>query len=186
MKIRKVTADNRHRRFEVTTSRGILAFPFARCDPEPSPRDRLDEVYVDPDFAREAFTYRLASGAEGSVHIDSVLDVNADPDYLAKLALYELSVRANEQLKASGLSVRDAAERLNTSPAQLYRLLDPTNYAKSAHQLLALLALGGASVTVVTEPRRTAAKTKAMPKKPKPRKAVARRVPHRKAPKVLA
>jgi len=148
VKIQKVMADNRRRRFEVTTRRGVLPFPYGRCDPAPSPRDRLVDVYVDPELGREAFTYRLASGAEGSVHIDSVLDVNADPDYLARLELYRLTLEAKVRLDASGLSVRQAAERLGTSPPQLYRLLDPTNYSKSARQLLALLALGGASVTV--------------------------------------
>lgn len=148
MKIQKVTADNRHRRFELTTWRGVLTFPYRRCDPAPSPQDRLVEVYVDPELGREAFTYRLASGAEGSVHLDSVLDVNADPDYLARLELYRLTLEAKVRLDTSGLSVRDAAQRLGTSPPQLYRLLDPTNYSKSARQLLAVLALGGASVTV--------------------------------------
>ena len=82
------------------------------------------------------------------MHIGSVLDVNADPDYLARLELYRLTLEAKARLDASGLSIRDAAERLGTSPPQLYRLLDPTNYSKSARQLLALLALGGASVHV--------------------------------------
>jgi hypothetical protein len=148
VKIQKVTADNRRRRFEVTTRRGVLPFPYARCDPPPSPRDRLVDVYVDPELSREAFTYRLASGAEGSVHVDSVLDMNADPDYLARLELYRLTLEAKTRLETSGLSVRQAAQRLGTSPPQLYRLLDPTNYSKSARQLLAVLALGGASVTV--------------------------------------
>ena len=82
------------------------------------------------------------------MHVDSVLDVNADPDYLARLELYRLTLEAKVRLDTSGLSVRDAAQRLGTSPPQLYRLLDPTNYSKSARQLLAVLALGGASVTV--------------------------------------
>jgi len=148
VKIQKVVADGRHRRFEVTTRRGLLPFPYGRCDPAPSPKDRVADVYVDPELGREGFTYRLESGAEGSVHIDSVLDVNADPDYLARLELYRLTVAAKARLDASGLSVREAASRLHTSPPQLYRLLDPTNYSKSARQLLAVLALGGASVTV--------------------------------------
>jgi hypothetical protein len=148
VKITNVTADNRHRRFEVKTRRGVLPFPFGRCDPPPSPKDRLVDLYVDPELGREAFTYRLASGAQGSVHIDSVLDVNADPDYLARIELYRLTLAAKQRLGVSGLSVRQAAERLGTSPAQLYRLLDPTNYSKSARQLLAVLALGGASVTI--------------------------------------
>jgi hypothetical protein len=148
VKIQKVTGDNRHRRFEVTTRRGVLPFPYGRCDPAPSAQDRLVDVFVDPEVGREAFTYRLFSGAEGSVHGDSVLDVNADPDYLARLELYRLTLEAKIRLDKSGLSVREAAQRLGTSPPQLYRLLDPTNYSKSARQLLAVLALGGASVTV--------------------------------------
>ncbi len=152
MKIQKVSADNRRRRFEVKTRRGVLAFPYGRCDPAPSPQDRLVEVYVDAELGREAFTYRLASGAQGSVHVDSVLDVNADPDYLARLELYRLTLEAMARLDASGLSGRQAAQRLGTSPPQLYRLLDPTNYSKSARQLLAVLALGGASVTVADTP----------------------------------
>jgi hypothetical protein len=162
VKIQKVTADNRHRRFEVTTRRGVLPFPYGRCDPAPSPQDRLVGVYVDPELGREAFTYRLVSGADGSVHVDSVLDVNADPDYLARLELYRLTLEAKVRLDTSGLSVRQAAQRLGTSPPQLYRLLDPTNYSKSARQLLAVLALGGASVTVAdARPTQRARRSKA-------------------------
>lgn len=153
MKIQKVEPDNRRRRFQVTTRRAVLSFPYGRCDPAPSPDDRLVEVYVDPELGREGFTYRLGSGAEGSVHIDSVLDVNADPDHLARLELYQLTLEAKSRLEASGLSIRDAAERLSTSPPQLYRLLDPTNCTKSARQLLAVLALGGASVQVTDSVR---------------------------------
>lgn len=164
MKIQKVEFDNRRRRFEVTTRRGVLALPYTRCEPAPSPDDRLIEVFVDPELGREAFTYRLESGAEGSVHVDSVFDVNADPDYLARLELYRLTLEAKARLEASGLSMRDAAERLGTSPPQLYRLLDPANYSKSARQLLALLALGGGSVTVTdTAPRRDRPRRRAVP-----------------------
>lgn len=164
MKIQKVEPDNRRRRFEVTTRRGTLAFPYGRCDPAPSPDDRLVDVYIDPELGREAFTYQLESGAEGSVHIDSVLDVNADPDYLARLELYRLTLEAKARLEASRLSMRDAAERLGTSPPQLYRLLDPTNYTKSARQLLAVLALGGGSVTVTDAvPQRARGRRRAIP-----------------------
>ncbi len=157
MKIQSVRADNRHRRFEVTTRHGDLAFPYSLCAPAPSSSDRLADVYVDPELGKEAFTYRLASGAEGSVHIDSVLDFNADPGYLAELELYRLTVEAKARLDASGLSVRDVAQALSTSPTQLYRLLDPTNYSKSARQLLSLLALLGASVKITdTRPARRA------------------------------
>ena len=148
MKISKVTADNRKHTFAVTTRKGIFDFPYKRCDPSPGPHDRLARVYVDPELGREAFTYELESGAEGTVHIDSVLDINSDPDYLARLELYHLTVEAKRRMSSSGLSARTVADKLGTSPGQLYRLLDPTNYNKSARQLLVLLAIGGATVTI--------------------------------------
>ena len=148
MKIRKVTVNNRRRCFDVQISRGVLSFPYKRCDPPPSQSDRVVDVGVDPELGREGFTYRLASGAEGSVHVDSVLDVNGDPDYLARLELYRLTLEAKARLETTGLSMRQVAARLGTSPTQMYRLLDPTNYSKSARQLLAALALGGATVKV--------------------------------------
>ncbi|HVC71342.1 MAG TPA: hypothetical protein VNC61_13890 [Acidimicrobiales bacterium] len=49
-------------------------FPYTKADPAPLPTDRIAEVFVDPELGREGFTYRLASGAEGSVHIDAVLE----------------------------------------------------------------------------------------------------------------
>lgn len=148
MKITKVEPDNRKRAFVVTARKGTFLFPYTRCDPSPGPSNRLVQVGVDPELGREGFTYRLESGAEGTVHIDSVLDVNADPDYLARLELYQLTLEAKRRMDSSGLSARTVAAMLGTSPAQLYRLLDPTNYNKSARQLLALLAIGGATVTV--------------------------------------
>ncbi len=41
----------------------------------------------------------------------------------------------------SHLSKREIARRLGTSPAQLYRLLDPTNYRKSLQRLVLLLLI---------------------------------------------
>jgi hypothetical protein len=50
------------------------------------------------------------------------------------------------------VSKRELARRLRTSPSQLYRLLDPTNSAKSVGQMLALLHLVGREVDVVVNP----------------------------------
>jgi len=148
VKIQDVVANNRRHLFEVQTGRGAMVFPYAKTDPAPSPGDRLVEVYVDPEIGREGFTYRLASGLEGSVHVDAVLEYNEDPAYMAELILYRLTTEARERFEASGLSAREVARWLGTSPTQLYRLLDPTNYAKSLKQLLSLLYLLGAKVEV--------------------------------------
>lgn len=61
------------------------------------------------------------------------------------------------RFEASDLSAREVARALGTSPAQLYRLLDPTNYTKSVRQLLSLLYVLACDVEVeVTERRRAA------------------------------
>jgi hypothetical protein len=148
VKITHVAANNRKRVFEIDTRRQTFVFPYAKVTPTPAPEDRIVEVYVDPELGREGFTYRLESGAEGSVHIDAVLEYNEDPSYMAELTLYRLTLEAKERYEASGLSAREVARLLDTSPTQLYRLLDPTNYAKSLKQLVSLLYLLGAEVEV--------------------------------------
>jgi hypothetical protein len=157
VKIVKVEQNNRRRRFEVRTRGHSFGFPYAISDPRPTSDDPVAEVYVDPELGREAFTYRLESGAEGSVHIDAVLEYNRDPAYLADLTLYRLSLQARERFDVSGLSVREVSARLGTSPTQLYRLLDPTNYGKSLRQLFALLSLLGCDVDVSVSERTPAA-----------------------------
>lgn len=154
MKITKVTIDNRKRRFEVKTRRQTFVFPYAKADPTPTSKDRVAEVFVDPELGREAITYRLDSGAEGSIHIDAVLEYNEDPSYMADLALYRLTQEARSRLDSSGLSIREVARSLGTSPAQLYRLLDPTNYTKSLRQLMSLLYLLGCDIDVEVRTRR--------------------------------
>jgi hypothetical protein len=157
VKILGVEASNRRRRFEIHTRGKSLVFPYVKADPVPSASDRVEEVLVDPELGREAFTYRLASGAEGSVHVDSVLEYKEDPAYMADLTLYRLTQQARERFEASDLSAREVARALGTSPTQLYRLLDPTNYTKSVRQLLSLLYVLGCDVAFeVTDRRRVA------------------------------
>ena len=101
----------------------------------------------------------MESGAEGAVHLDHVLEYNADPSYLADQLLHDLTVHAREALAASPLSTREVCRRLGTSATQLYRLLDPANYRKSLRQLLELLSLLGCDVDVVLRTARPGRKT---------------------------
>lgn len=149
MKITSVTANNRKRAFEVKTRRGQWPFPYSKAEPAPTPSDPLVELYIDPELGREGFTYLLASGAEGSVHIDHVLDYNEEPGYMRDLLLYNLTVEALERIEASPLSKREIIRRLGTSPAQFYRLLDTTNYRKSIDKMLALLQVLDCEVEVI-------------------------------------
>ncbi len=75
------------------------------------------------------------------MHVDSVLDYNEDPEYMADLLLYNLTLEAEQRIRDSRLSKREIARRLGTSPAQLHRLLDPTNYRKSLQRLVLLLLI---------------------------------------------
>jgi len=158
VKIRNVAANNRKHVFEIDLPRQTLVFPYSKADPPPSADDRIVDVYVDPELGREGFTYQLESGAEGSVPIEAVLEYNEDPSYMAELTLYRLTLEAQERFDASALSAREVARLLDTSPTQLYRLLDPTNYAKSVKQLISLLYALGAQVDVEvrSRPRRRA------------------------------
>jgi hypothetical protein len=154
MKILGVEANNRKHVFEVRTSRETLTFPYGKANPAPSSTDRITQVFVDTELGREALTYELASGAEGSVHIDSVLEYNEDPSYMAELTMYKLTQEARKRFERSQLSAREVSRWLGTSSSQLYRLLEPTNYTKSLGQLLSLLYLLGAEVEVTVRDRR--------------------------------
>lgn len=139
MKIRSVKHNNRKKVFEIRVGTRRFLFPFAKTDPPPSSDDPVRRVFVDEEIGREGFTYFLGSGREGTVHIEQVLEYNADPSYLRDLLLYRLTLEAQKRIEKSPLSKREIIRRLRTSPAQLYRLLDQTNYRKSVDQMVALL-----------------------------------------------
>ena len=154
MKIKDVVANARKKAFEVRTRTGEYTFPYAKLDVQPSPEDPVEDVMPDPELGKEAFTYRLRSGAEDTVHIDAVLEFARDPDYLNDLLLYRLTVEALTGLEESGLGKRQIARQLGTSASQLYRLLDPANRKKSVGQMLALLHLLDRDVDVVVTSRK--------------------------------
>ena len=146
MKIRSVIPVTRRRAFSIQTARGSFEFPWSELDVVPSAADPVVEAFPDPELGREGFTYRLASGAEGTVHVDHVLRFVRDPDYQRKELLYALTNEAIDALAASGRTKRSLARQLGTSLAQLARLLDPANGTKSVDQMIRLLAAMGRSV----------------------------------------
>jgi hypothetical protein len=157
MKIHRVLVNQRKAELQLVTRSGkSYAFPFAKLTPRPSSKDRLVKAYVDEELGNEAVTYALASGAEGSVHIDHALEYNQEPKYLAELLAHKLTVEAAKRVASSGLSRRELARRLQTSVPQLYRLLDPTNTRKSLSQLVGLLQVLDCVVDLVVKPRTAA------------------------------
>jgi hypothetical protein len=153
MKIRSVTLNNRKKVFEVKTPTGSLVFPYVKVGPQSKANDPVVRVSVDRELSREGFTYILASGQEGTVHIDQVLEYNQDPGYLRDLLLYKLTVEAQKRVNKSALSKREIIRRLGTSATQFYRLLDQTNYRKSVDQLLSLLRVLDCDVDLIVRAR---------------------------------
>jgi hypothetical protein len=149
VKIRAVTHNSRKQAFEIWTTARTLSFPFSKADPAPSPEDPIKGTSVDAEAGREAFSYVLASGRSGVVHVEQVLEYNQDPRYLRDLLLYKLTLEAQRRIAHSPLSKREIIRRLGTSAAQLYRLLDQTNYRKSIDQVLSLLQVLDCDVDLV-------------------------------------
>ena len=149
MRIQSVTANARRKAFEVVVPGKTYTFPYAKCTPRPSGSDPVNEVFVDPELASEAFTYRLKKGGEGSVHIEQVLDFNKDPSYLRDLLVYQLTLEAQRRVAETSLSKREIVRRMGTSPAQHSRLLDQTHSAKTVDQLLRLLNVLDCDVELV-------------------------------------
>ena len=96
-------------------------------------------VSVDRELGDEAFTDVLASGDEGTVHRDHVLEDNQDPGYVRAVLLYRLTLAVHRRVEDGPLSKRELLRRLGTSATQFYRLLAQTHYKKSFGQLLSLL-----------------------------------------------
>lgn len=157
MKIRSVKSNNRKNEFTVVTYSGVeYSFPYSEAEPKPTADNRVEEALVDRELGKEAFTYFLKSGKEGSVHMEQVLEYNEDPKYLAELLTYKLSLEAQKRIENSDLSRRQLAKRLKTSVPQLYRLLDPSNTRKSMTQLVALLHILNCDVDLVVKTRSAA------------------------------
>jgi hypothetical protein len=156
VKIKNVTLNNRKKAFEVKTSSRDFLFPYARLVYKPSSKNKIIEVFVDKEFGREAFTYVLESGQEGTVHIDHVLEYNDDPSHLRDLLLYKLTLEAQNRVRKSPLSRREITRRLGTSATQFYRLLDQTNYRKSIDQMLLLLQVLDCEFELIVKDRVTA------------------------------
>ena len=139
MKIRSVKLNNKRKVFEVKTSSRTYPFPFSKAEPRPTTANPVNQIHVDKEIGGEGFSYQLASGGTGIIHIDQVLEYNNDPNYLRDQLLYKLTLEAQRRVAASPLAKREIIRRLGTSATQFYRLLDQTNYSKSVDQLVSLL-----------------------------------------------
>lgn len=155
MKIRSVTFNNRKKMFEVKFGSRTMMFPYSKAQPRPGAEDPIIRVFVDKELGNEGFTYDLASGKQGSVHLEQVLEYNKDPWFLRDALLYKLTILAQSRVDKSSLAKREIIRRLGTSATQFYRLLDQKNYQKSVDQLLSLLHVLECDVDLVVRERKS-------------------------------
>jgi hypothetical protein len=147
MKISRVTFSRHRQEFTILAGRRAWVVPFQFLRLRPTREDPVVDASPDHDLGGEGFTYRLASGAQDTVHLDDVLHINRDPEYGRQQLLYGLTTQAQDLLRGSGLAKRQVCRRLATSPAQLQRLLDPTFGGKTIDQMVRLLQALGHEVT---------------------------------------
>jgi hypothetical protein len=148
--IQALRMNNQKRAFELTTARGVMDFPYAKCDPAPSAEDPIANAFIDSELGKQAVSYELASGRDGFVHVEQALEYNRDPSYMRELLLHQLTVQALHGLERTPLAKREIMRRLGTSPAQFYRLTDPANYRKSIDRMVELLIVLDCEVELVT------------------------------------
>jgi hypothetical protein len=154
MKIRSVKLNNKRKMFAVNTASRKYVFPYIKSDPAPTSDNPITRVYVDKEIGSEGFSYQLASGDTGTIHIEQVLEYNSDPNYLRDQLLYKLTLEAQRRIAESPLSKREIIRRLGTSATQFYRLLDQTNYSKSVDQLVSLLQVLDCEVDLLVRAKR--------------------------------
>jgi hypothetical protein len=153
VKILDVVVNKRRKCFDLRTEKGRYTLPFAKLHLRPNQGNRVVEVYPDQEAGAEAFTYRLQSGDEDTVHLDVVLEYHQDPTLMNELFLHRLTMEARKAVEESDLSKRELIRALGTSPSQFYRLLDPSYYGKSIGQMAALLRLVDREVEVLVRER---------------------------------
>ncbi len=151
MKVFSAVVSNAHKQaFEVEIEGATRTeYPYSQCCPAPTREDPVARVELDPELGFTGFVYFLASGCEGVVLSDHILRYNRDPSYLVDEMLYELSCEAKSRLESSPIGIRALSRRLETSPAQIYRLVDPTNYGKTLDQMVRVLTALEAEVELL-------------------------------------
>lgn len=147
-KISSVKVDNKKRQLCIKRGRDEMSLPYGKLSSSPNSKNPIVDIYVDKELASEAVTFELQDGTIDSVPLDAFLDFNQDPEYLRTLELYNMTLKAEELLRESGMSKRAITRRMETSMSQLNRLLDSSNNQKSIDQMMKLLTILGATVKV--------------------------------------
>ena len=155
MIIEDIKYNNRRKVFEIKFDNKTYFSPYTKAEIIPQKEDPIEQIYIDEELGKEAFTYKLKSGLEGTIHIEQVLEFNKNPDHLKNIFLYRLTIEAQKRIEDCNLSKREISRILKTSTTQLYRLLNQTIYDKPIGQMLALLEILNCDVDIVIRDKKS-------------------------------
>lgn len=142
MKVTSVKIDSRKRELLITAGRKEFRYPLAFV----SSGDVVVAAAGDEETGNEAITCVMASGQTLTIHLDEIRAQLGDADYLRQQMLYDMTLQAQKSVREKRVAKRALCRMLQTSPAQVYRLLDQTCYSKTVDQMLRLLQALGCEV----------------------------------------
>ena len=145
-KFKSIRANYKKNVLEVVLQEGSkttkYSLPFAVFrDHEISAANKFKEITIDSELRGQGAIFVLEDGSQGDFPADLVL-YYCDSAYDWS-PVNQLKKSLKDKLKASKLSTRVLADALNTSPAQVMRLLEENKVSKQLMQLFQLAELAG-------------------------------------------
>lgn len=147
-KIRTVSFSNRKREFYVGVGKELYVVSYSYFSPSIFEGAIIAKAAPDPEQGNTGVEFHLKSGEVGWFHLDHVLAYVGDPEYWRKMTLYNVSLKAQKLFQEKKMSVRGLARAMNTSTAQIYRLLNQANYDKTLDQMFKVIKILGGDVHV--------------------------------------
>ena len=158
-KFKQITPNYRKRVLEIVLQEGRSSnrynLPFAVfTGMKIGPDNRFAEITIDAELGAQATSFMLEDGTRGDFPADFVL-YYSDPSYEWS-PINQLKRALKSKISDAKLSVRVLADALNTSPAQVVRLLQENRASKQFLQLSKLAQIAGYSIEIKLK-KRTAA-----------------------------
>jgi len=158
-RFKQITPNYRKRVLEVVLREGRILnrynLPFAVfTGMKIGPGNRFASIAIENDLAEQGASFVLEDGTRGDFPADFVL-YYSDPTYQWS-PINQLKRALKSKIADSKLSVRVLADALNTSPAQVVRLLKENQASKQFLQLSKLAQIAGYNIEITLK-KRTAA-----------------------------
>jgi hypothetical protein len=158
-RFKEITPNYRKRVLEIVLREGRTLshynLPFAVfTGMKIGPQNRFASITIEPDLAEQGATFVLEDGKRGDFPADFVL-YYSDPTYQWS-PINQLKRALKSKISDSKLSIRVLADALNTSPAQVMRLLEENRASKQFLQLSKLAQIAGYNIEIKLK-KRTAA-----------------------------